>query len=148
MTVSLYNNASDPRVVHKNITLIQTINNVDVTAEIGIENISLLLNMISTVASCNYCYIQEFGRYYYLSPSIQNGNQVLFTGEVDVLMSHWNKFNGSICTAERSTSAQNPDIEDQMLPFKSQPTYIYRKLAQGFTPSSTGGSYILTLGGK
>lgn len=148
MTITFYNNSSDPRIVRKNLSTIATYNNVQVTADMGIESPTILINMFSGIQNCNYCYISEFGRYYYLSPNVVNGNQVTFSGEVDVLMSFYNRFSSSDCIAERSSNAANNELEDKMLPFKSRPKYIYRKLSTGFKPSSSGGCYILTLGGK
>ena len=147
VTVKLYQNYSDPNVVYKNISLVST-NTCLLTNGCSIDAPEILLDMQSSIETFNYMYIPEFKRYYHATAQIVNGNHMLISGYTDVLMSFWNNFRGSQCVAQRSTSHQNPDIEDEMLPFKGQPKYIYRRSSFAFTPSASGGCYILTVGGK
>lgn len=145
--VKLYQNYSDPFVVHKKISLIKTVQ-CEITEQNEIDSPTLLLDMEDNPKNFNYCYIPEYGRYYFCSPRIENGAHMRLETSSDVLMSFWGSFSASSCIAERSTSNMNPDIVDNLLPFKSQPRYIRRKMETGFTPSSSGGCYILTVGGK
>lgn len=147
VTVKLYQNFSDPNVVYKNISLIST-NTCQLTEGCEIDNPSILLDIQSNIKNFNYMYIEEFGRYYHAVAQIVNGNQMLINGYTDVLMSFWNQFRNSECIAQRSTSHQNPELEDELMPFKNQPKYIYRRSSFAFSPSSSGGCYILTVGGK
>lgn len=147
VTVKLYNNFSDPNVVHKNISLAASYT-CQVTSSCSLDSPEILLNINSPLPSFNYMYIPEFGRYYYANVNIVNGNQMLISGNTDVLMSFWNSFRNSQCVAQRSSSHQNPELEDELMPFKAQPKYIYRRSGFAFTPSSSGGCYVLTLGGK
>lgn len=145
--VKLYNNYSDPFVVHKSMSLLATVY-CQFTENTPIDAPELLLDMRSDIKNFNYVYIEEFGRYYYCVPQIVNGNQMRLVCESDPLTSLWGSYSSSNCVAERSTSSPNPDIIDDMLPFKSQPKYIRRKMATGFSPTAGSGSYILTVGGK
>lgn len=149
--VKLYNNQSDPRKVHKSITLLKTISDCQIAEDCTIENPRLKLQLDSNVdiAKCNYCYIKPFGRYYFLRPGIIEGDEMEVIGDTDVLMSFWGSFSSSKCIAERSTSNPNPDLVDDMLPFKPQPKISYRKLSNAvFTPGASTGSYVLNIGGK
>ena len=147
VSVNLYNNYSDPFVVYKNKTLITTVN-CEITESSSVDSPELLLDMRSGVKNFNYCYIPEYGRYYFCVVTIENGNQMRLQCSSDPLSSFWDSIRTSPCIAERSTSNPNPELVDDMLPFKPQPKYIRRKMATGFTPSSSGGTYILTVGGK
>ena len=147
VAVKLYQNHSDPNVVYKNITLIQN-SSCELTEGCTVDAPVLLLDMQSGIKNFNYMYIEEFGRYYHCVATIVDGNHLQISGYTDVLMSFWNQFRNSQCIAQRSTSHQNPEIEEEMMPFKGQPKYIYRKSSFAFTPSSSGGCYILTVGGK
>lgn len=147
VTVKLYQNHSDPNVVYKSITLIST-NNCQLTGGCQLDAPVLLLDMQSNIKNFNYMYIEEFGRYYHCIATIVNGNQMQIIGWTDVLMSFWNQFKNSQCVAQRSSNMGNPEIEDELMPFESQPEYIYRRSSFAFTPSSSGGCYILTVGGK
>ena len=134
VTVRLYNNYSDPNVVHKNISQVAAYS-CQVTSSCSLDSPEILLNLSGSLPTFNYI-------------NIVNGNQMLISGNTDVLMSFWDSFRNSQCVAQRSSSAQNPEIEDELMPFKAQPRYIYRRSGFAFTPTSSGGCYILTVGGK
>lgn len=146
--VNLYNNQSDPMVVKKKLTLVDTVN-CEITDICELDAPELLLDMDeSDIPKYNYCYIAAFGRYYFCRPQIINGNQMLISCESDPLTSFWDSISGSECIAERSTSAQNPELVDDLLPFKPNPKMSIRSIGESFTPSASSGCYILTLGGK
>ena len=147
VTITLYSNKSDPFVVHKKLTLLKTCN-CQITDSVDVDELDIELDMYESINSCNYAHIDLFGRYYFLTPGVKNGNQMIMHATSDPLTSFWNTARTSNCIAERSTSSPNPEIIDELLPFKSQPKYIRRKRDSGFTPSASGGSNILTLGGK
>lgn len=147
VTVRLYQNHSDPNVVYKNISLIST-HQCQLTEGCQVDAPVMLLDMQPGIKNFNYMYIEEFGRYYHCVANIVNGNQMRIAGYTDVLMSFWNQFKNSQCVAQRSSNMGNPEIEDELMPFESQPEYIYRRSSFAFTPSSSGGCYILTVGGK
>lgn len=147
IAVTLYQNHSDPNVVYKSISSLGSVN-CELTAGCTIDNPVLILDIKSNIKNFNYMYIPEFGRYYHCVATILNGNQMQISGYTDVLMSFWNQFKGSQCVAQRSSNQGNPEIEDEMMPFESQPEFIYRRSSFAFTPSSSGGCYILTIGGK
>lgn len=145
--VNLYQNFSDPLVVNKNKSLVKTCT-CQITESIDVDEMDLLLDIDSAVNTCNYAYISAFSRFYFVTPGIVNGNQMVMHLVSDPLSSFWSSVGQSECVAERSSSHPNPELQDDMLPFKPQPKYIVRQLATGFSPSSSGGCYILTVGGK
>ena len=147
VTVLLYSNKSDPFVVHKKLTLVKTCT-CQITDSVDVDELDLELDMDSSLNTCNYAHIDSFDRYYFLTPGVKNGNQMIMHATSDPLTSFWDSLSGSECIAERSSSHPNPELADEMLPFKPQPKMIVRQLATGFTPTSLGGCYILTVGGK
>lgn len=147
LTIELYNNFSDPTVVHKKMSLVATCT-CEITQSVDVDEMDLLLDMDSNVNTCNYAYIADFGRYYFLTPGIINGNQMIMHASSDPLTSFWGSYSASQCVAERSSSHGNANLPDELLPFKPNPKIIVRQLATGFTPTSTGGCYIITIGGK
>ena len=148
LTIDLYNNYSDPTVVHKKLSLVKSATACEITGSFSVDEMDLLFDIDSNVNTCNYAYIAAFARYYFLTPGISNGNQMTLHATSDPLTSFWSSYSASSCVAERSSSHPNPELVDDMLPFKPQPKLIVRQLATGFTPTTTGGSYILTVGGK
>lgn len=147
VTVKLYQNFSDPFVVNKKKTLIATCT-CQITDSVDVDELTLLLDMNADLNKCNYCTIDSFSRSYFCSPGVVNGNQMTMRCESDPLSSFWSTMSNSTCIAERSTSHQNPELVDELLPFKNKPVMSIRSIGESFQPSSSGGCYILTLGGK
>lgn len=145
--ITLYQNFSDPTFVHKKKTLVKTCI-CQITESVVVDEMELLFDMDSSLNVCNYAYINSFKRYYFLTPGVRNGNQMTMRATSDPLSSFWNSYSSSSCVAERSTSHPNPQLADELLPFKPKPTLDVRQLQTGFTPISSGGCYILTVGGK
>lgn len=64
-TVTLYNNASDNRVVSKDITQLAVLSG---TLRNETDKMSpVILVSSETAPVCNYAYVPEFGRYYYVN---------------------------------------------------------------------------------
>ena len=147
MTLTLYNCSSAPNVVHKNKTVLRTLNGT-LKENTNRENVIMTIPYASDFSQINYAYIPDFNRYYYVSVDVLNGSRLKLTMKSDALSSFWNNYKGSPCIARRSSSSVNPNIEDKYKVFKPQPVYIRRHTAQKFTPTSSGGCYILTVGGK
>ena len=113
MQVILYNNASDPEVFDKSLTVIGSATATPYES-ISVESPTLILSdlSVSNISRVNYMYIEEFGRYYYMTeaPEIVNGNQLRITGHIDVLMSHKAAIRNADIIANRSASNNNPYI--------------------------------------
>lgn len=145
--VKLYQNFSDPFKVHKQLDLIATVS-CQLVGEHNVDSLELLLDMRSDIKRFNYCRIEVFGRYYFCTPIVENGNQMRIACTSDPLTSFWDSYKSSECIAERSTSNPNPDLADDLMPFKPNPRYQFSTIGAGFMPSSSGGCYLLTIGGK
>lgn len=86
MDIVLYQNNSDDDTINKSLTLVSTLQgslkepcNLE-TPEITIEN--------NGVLGANYCYIENFGRYYFINnQTIISNNRVKLDLSVDVLES-------------------------------------------------------------
>ena len=147
VSITLYQNFSDPTFVHKKKSLVKTCT-CQITESVDVDEMDLLFDIDSSLNVCNYAYIDSFKRYYFLTPGVRNGNQMSMRATSDPLSSFWDSYSASPCVAERSTSHPNPDLPDPLLPFKPKPVLDVRQLPTGFTPLSSGGCYILTVGGK
>lgn len=147
MEVRLYNNASAHNVVHKSITLLRTMNG-ELKENCLLEKITMNITYFSDYYRCNYAYIPEFHRYYYINVALIEGDQVRLIMKSDALSSFYDGYKNSKIIARRSSSSVNPNIVDTASPFKPQPKIITRKAGFAFTPSSNGYCYVLTMGGK
>lgn len=147
MQLTLYNSSSMPSVIYKQKTVIETLNG-DLKENVNREHVVVTIPYTSAYARINYAYIPEFERYYFVSVDCINGERLRLTMHSDALSSFWDRYKYSPCIAKRSSSNYNPAIRDDMIAFKPEPTFIRRKTSAHFTPTSNGGCYILTIGGK
>lgn len=148
MKAVLYNNHSDPLVLSKNIT---KINVADVTLqfsdECSVENPVIRVSITNDWKACNYVFLEELGRYYYVeSRTYPSGNEMLLNLHVDVLMSHQQQVRNSPCIAGRSASAVNKFIPDDVCTPAGTITQYFRQT--GTSPFSDVGTYLLMVGGK
>ena len=147
MVITLYNNSSAENVVHKKLSTITTLNGT-LKENVNMENVIVTVPYVNGYASINYAYIPDFKRYYHVSVDVLSGLRLRLNMRSDALTSFWSQYSQSPCIAKRSSSNINSDIVDNKTPFGSQPKFIHRKMGTGFTPSSSGYCYVLTLGGK
>lgn len=68
LTIKFYVNSSDPRKADKSLTEIQGMSDNDflLKEDTSVQNPVILVEASSFDASANYCYIANFGRYYYI----------------------------------------------------------------------------------
>lgn len=147
MQLTLYNSSSMPSVIYKQKTVIETLDG-DLKENVNREHVVVTIPYTSAYARINYAYIPEFERYYFVSVDCINGERLRLTMHSDALSSFWDRYKYSPCIAKRSSSNYNSAIRDDMIAFKPEPTFIRRKTSAHFTPTSNGGCYILTIGGK
>lgn len=146
--VKFYNNQSENAEVKKIISHIETFN-CEIYEDCSIQTPTIIVPMSDSLTWANYCYIEKFHRFYYIvSSTIYDGNLVRISLKCDVLMSFWNSFSKSKCIAKRSSSSFNTSIPDNFEVFSPQPEIKRTKDTNKFQPTSSGGCYILTIGGK
>lgn len=89
MTITLYNNSSEPNKISKHLTPVSTALSGSLRNESEMVNpVVLIEGNISSLQNANYARIESFGRYYYITEmkSIRN-NIVELHLHTDVLMS-------------------------------------------------------------
>lgn len=147
MQIILYNNSSAHNVVHKQKTQIRVMNG-EIKENCMMEKVTINVTYFSDYYRCNYAYIPEFHRYYYINVGLIEGSTVRLIMKSDALSSFYDGYKNSKVIARRSSSDVNPNIIDTASPFKPEPKIIHRRTQFGFTPTSSGYCYVLTLGGK
>lgn len=147
MTITCYNNSSPTNAVHKTITplaeLVGTLKDGS-----NITNPSILYENASC-PTLNYAYIEDFGRYYYLS-SIKNvtAGLWLLNFHCDVLMSFWNDFKDDPCVIERNETTRTKNLVDGELYVTADSLYGVAKFS--LQPLMTGTAtkrYVMVLQG-
>ena len=146
MQVALYTNNSENYRVTKSLTARYT-ENCTLKDGCSIEDPVILIQNANNISECNYMYIDDFGRYYYITDiiSVRNGLWELH-GHVDVLMSYATQIKGCSATLKRQENLFNMYLDD--------PEFKTYNNAQIVTKVFTGGNglkknldYILVVAG-
>lgn len=146
MTIKLYNNLSDQIVVDKNITQI----GADITGTLR-ENCSIIDPVIklegtvgANIASCNYAYISEFARYYYINNIVCVGTLFELHMHVDVLMSFRGDIRANTAVIARQQNLYNLYLQDGVFKAQSNPHYQICQFPSGFNSFN----FVLAISGE
>lgn len=109
-----------------------------------ILNPVIKVNYSQTVLNMNYCYIDAFKRYYFITDmNIKNG-VVYLSLHVDVLMTYKDDIKKSTGHIIRSASNPNYYITDNMVTKQTDVQVYTRRIGEGFTRAD---KYLITIGG-
>ena len=141
-SVVLYYNSSNPNKINKSITQIASYD-CNFKDDIDVENPVIYLSAGAAVDKCNYMYIAEFGRYYFVYPTGEHGITTRLRLESDPLMS----FKAGIL-ASPAVVARNPwhfdlYVPDNNLPIEARTASAVLKFP-GRDFDGTNNTYILT----
>lgn len=145
MTLTLYINNSDDRVVSKNLTQIVSYDGtLRVESSIHDPVINIQAN-VSDLATCNYFYISEFGRYYYITDirSIRS-NICEISGRCDVLMTYATQIKACSGIYNRNENSWNLYLDDGALRVYNNPMILTKEFPSGFS----GGAFVLAVAGS
>lgn len=94
----------------------------------------------------NYCYIADFGRYYFIEDYVIEGDTITLHMHVDVLYTYRNTILQSQCVALRSSSHGNLYLKDDFVQFENGWRYNYSKFPYEFDDET--GTYLLYITGR
>lgn len=142
MQVIFYNNTSNPHVMSKAIAQIGSFN-CNVKEPNDVERPEIYLAHDDSIDHANYCYIADFGRYYYCKALPQLGQTMRFTCESDPLMSFRSGILASPAVISRNPWHFDLYVPDPKLPIEARSAGAILKFP-GTHFSGTNNSYILT----
>ncbi len=142
MNITLYSNSSDNNVVTKNISQIASLTG-SLRNESGIMSPSILIQ--GTYPSANYCYISDWGRYYFIEEIISVRNNISeIRCRIDTLMTYAQQIRGLTAIIKKQENDYNLYINDG-----SFMTYANDKVfTKGFPGSFSDDSYVLLVSGS
>lgn len=147
MTIKFYKNLSDKHEVDKRITQVGS----DVTGTLRndspiIDPVILIEDFTSfNPATCNYAYIEAFGRYYYITEIILTTDKLYeIHMHVDVLMSFKSGIRSNRAVIARQQNLTDLYLNDGVFKCKAYPKFDIMKFPTGFT----GFHYVLTIAGS
>ena len=135
MKLKLYNNLSDKIVVDKNITQLGSTLNGTLRENCSVIDPIIKVEGIvgSNLTKCNYAYIEEFGRYYYVTNIVCVGNLFELHMHVDVLMTYRRSIRSNSAVVSRQEKLYNLYLQDGVFKEQANPHYEIKKFPSGFT---------------
>lgn len=146
MNITLYTNKSDSNFVDKDITSLYTTTGVIKEATSIIDPVILLGDIDNYVATCNYIYIQELNRYYYVGDIVSTNNGLWeLTCHVDVLMSYRDTIRQQECIVARQENVTNMYLSDPRMKVQADPYVQQLYFPNGF---NSAWEYVLVVMGN
>lgn len=140
MQIILYNIKADKKLLDKTqVTPIfeKTIDNCLLKDTTEIINPVLNLARFDGIFGCNYAYIPDFNRYYFINEiSVERGNICSISMECDVLTSFKDDIRNLKVIACRSSNKYNRYLVDNMLPTENKVQVNVRRLSTGLFQSN------------
>lgn len=145
MNVTFYKNNSDKRVITKTLTGATTVSGVSLYDSTSVTAPVLKMSGgASKIASFNYVYIGDFGRYYYITDFTVENGYILISCKVDVLMSFGTSINNCACVAKRNSNRYNLYLNDEQYKGYQYSNQFIHKFSSPFTKNS---KFVLTVQG-
>lgn len=145
MNITLYNTKSPNNTVNKTLTNAYNIT-VQLKTPTNVLKPTIILGGVN-ITGYNYCYIPDFGRYYYISDmATEYANINERTLEVDSLMSWGSGIKGLFAIVERQQNFYNlylPDLQFPNLAYKRVQTFTFPQ-----QPLNIDGTLLLAVCGK
>ncbi len=110
MTITIYNNLSDPNIINKAIMQIGSADCV-IKDSLAFEKPSFILQYNTDLARGNYLYTPELQRYYYINNiSRLTGGRMQLDCDVDVLESFKQSILNTTCIIDKQTQKNNANV--------------------------------------
>lgn len=144
--VKIYKNSSAPDYFDKVLSG-ETSLSCDFKQPIDVENPTIYISATDSYDDYNYCYIEEFGRYYFMKPIAGNGQTITYQCKSDPLMSFRNQIRQCPVVIARNPWHWDLYLPDPKIPVEARTISAVKKFPNShFT--GDGNCYILTtLGG-
>ena len=149
MRATLYKNHSDERYLVKDLSSIGTYNNLVFKDDEDLVTPTFKVTDSSFSEECNYIYVQEMKRYYYVR-SRRYSRQCLFLEcQVDVLMSFRNDIHDMTGIISRNERLYNLYLNDDKMEMLNYPYYqtLNMKCVEGHPFSMQTNQILLSLVG-
>lgn len=130
-TIDLMRNTSDVNVVDKSLEILSSVSGV-------LKESTSILNPVIKIegtlpTSCNYFYISEFGRYYYINDITSINNDIFeISGHVDVLKTYASQLRGCSGIVARQESKYNLYLDDGSFKTYQNPRFKKINFPNGF----------------
>lgn len=132
MRVVFYNCKDAKNVLNKNPgEAVLSASQVNPYEGCSIVNPMLIMTHSVDLTRCNYAYIPDFNRYYFINNiELDTGQRAIISMSVDVLMSFKEEIKNVPMTAERSSNVPNSYLRDDNMELLAYPQNEYHSLGE------------------
>lgn len=144
MTIDLYRNNSEKNRVTKTLTSLGSLSGA-LVRETSLTNPAITVTGITDIIlNCNYIYIEEFDRFYFVNDIISVRNDMWqLNCNVDVLMSFRNEILNQTAVIQRNEKEWNLYLDDGIFKSYQNPIIQTKNFPSGFS----GSDFILAVAG-
>ena len=147
MIINLLKNKSDPKAVYKNIESLRSGVDLEIFGECSIDNPVFSISTSNIIPDCNYLEVPAWGRRYFATTTIKNGNRAIISCHSDSLSNFFAACGNSPIIARRSSSRPDYRIEDNRVLKLKEPAILVKRVNASL-PLSSNFNYVLTMTGK
>lgn len=132
--IHLMVNSSSKEVLDKQTSIIRTVTGTLREGTSIVDPVIKIEGDLSEFTKCNYMYIPEFGRYYYVTDikSVIN-NIVEFSAHVDVLNTYKDQIRSNVAIIHRQENDWNLYLNDGVFKVYQNPMVLTKAFPSGFT---------------
>lgn len=133
MNIKFYTNLSEKNAINKNITLLNDFAGV-LREESSIIDPIIVVESLSDLANCNYAYIPDFGRHYFVTniKCVRNSYYQV-SMHVDVLMTYKDQILANNAIIERNETQYDLKINDGLFKTQQNPRIAQFEFPNGFS---------------
>lgn len=143
LTINLMNNSSDTNVVSKSTSTLSSVSGV-LKESTSIINPTIKIEGVLPT-TCNYFYIPDFGRYYYITDIVSISNDIFeISGHVDVLMTYAAQLRSCSGIVARQQNNYNLYLDDGSFKTYQNPRFKKINFPSGFSDME----FVLAVAGK
>lgn len=133
MNIKFYTNLSEKNAINKSITLLDDFTGT-LREESSIIDPVITITSLSNLSACNYAYIPEFGRYYFVTDiTCVRNNYYQVSMHVDVLMTYKDQILANNAIIDRNESQFDLKINDGLFKTQQNPRIAQFEFPNGFT---------------
>ena len=145
MEIIFYRNNSPKEALNKSISEVFRLSGTIKEESSVIDPVITIESVANIASSCNYAYIPEFGRYYFITDIVTTSNTLwMISMHVDVLMSFRDDIKSSLIYTRNANNYEDSNISTDVLVQSEYTTCTVENYADGF---SENGQYILITAG-
>lgn len=140
-----YTNKSDDRKVDKTLTEISTSSVTYYKSNTNIMDPTITVDMFANFQKCNYVYLEDFQRYYFIRSITVSQQRIIIDLHIDVLKTYGSQIRGQRAIVKRQQDRKKANfyLDDE----KYKALEYSRIQCKAFPSGFTSNAFVLTIAG-